>query len=56
MTRQVAPPAPRTLTGAQDCPYLDFKGRREYLAVRGDQVWNRGLPNGDPITAADLLD
>lgn len=39
-----------------DCPYLDLKGRREYLAVRGDQVWNRGLPNGDPITPADLLD
>ncbi|MEZ6235173.1 MAG: hypothetical protein R3B68_13375 [Phycisphaerales bacterium] len=52
----VAPPAPRSITGAQDCPYLDLKGRREYLAVRGDQVWNRGLPNGDPITAADLLD
>lgn len=52
----VAPHAPRTSAGAQDCPYLDLKGRREYLAVRGDRIWNRGLPNGDPITAGDLLD
>ena len=31
-------------------------GRRENLAVRGDQAWNRGLPDGEPITPADLLD
>lgn len=49
-------PAVRSLTGAADCPYLDLKGRREYLAVRADKVWNRGLPNGDPITAGDLAD
>lgn len=54
---RVAPPAAaRSFTGAQDCPYLDLKGRREYLTVRGDEVWDRGLPNGDPITPTDLLD
>jgi hypothetical protein len=49
-------PAAKSITGAEDCPYLDLKGRREYLMVRGDRVWNRGLPNGDPITADDLAD
>ena len=39
-----------------DCPYLDLEGRRENLAVRGDRAWNRGLPDGEPITPADLLD
>jgi len=53
---KVAPPAPRSITGAGECPYLDLKGRREYLVVRGDSTWDRGLPNGDPITPADLLD
>lgn len=53
---KLAPPPPKSITGASECPYLDLKGRREYLMVRGDQVWNRGLPNGDPITAADLSD
>lgn len=49
-------PAVRSITGAQDCPYLDLKGRREYLLARADQAWNRGLPNGEPISAGDLLD
>ena len=49
-------PAVRSITGASDCPYLDLKGRREYLVVREDLVWDRGLPNGDPITPSDLLD
>lgn len=53
---KLAPPAPKSITGASECPYLDLKGRREYLLVKGDKVWNRGLPNGDPITASDLLD
>lgn len=49
-------PAVRSITGAEDCPYLNLKGRREYLLARGDQAWNRGLPNGEPISAGDLLD
>jgi hypothetical protein len=52
---KLAPPV-RSITGAADCPYLGLKGRREYLSVRGDMVWDRGLPNGEPITPRDLLD
>ncbi len=54
--QELAPPAPQSITGASECPYLDLKGRREYMVVRGEKTWDRGLPNGDPITAADLFD